>query len=79
MSNHTPETIAIQDNNGYITVVDVADADLASKKWYIVNLAKGGYATRTEWINGEHTNLKLHRIIMERILVGMALGYLTFR
>lgn len=57
----TDDCITIPLSRGFETVISPADADLLTLKWSATGTSKRPYAFR-------HPNMKLHRIIMERIL-----------
>ena len=56
-------TIQIEITRSLITVIDNVDADCAIISWYAT---KGGYAARTQKINGVKKVVYLHRKILER-------------
>lgn len=69
MSDHTPRTIEIQLTQGYETLIDELDADLASMRWIAsVNRSKCVYAKRIFTTNGRRSTAYLHRQIYERVL-----------
>lgn len=55
---------------GYNCLVDDQDADLATWKWYpLVQENKHGvYLQKSDMATGRSTTIRLHRIIMERVL-----------
>jgi hypothetical protein len=66
--------IAIELTQGYQTVVDDIDSDLAEKRWYVIRGGGEGryfnspYAYRSERKGGKKQSIRLHRVILERIL-----------
>lgn len=73
--NSTPKTISIPLTKGLVTIVDVADEDLAGLRWH----AKTGpskfngtsYAVRKVYEKGQSHNKKttpIHRVILSRII-----------
>lgn len=69
-----PETISIplsktgKHAGKYITVVSIEDADLAEFNWTVQIDTHTQYARRAIYPNGRHKKIKLHQVIMERIL-----------
>jgi hypothetical protein len=64
------EFVAIEMSRGFVTLVDTCDADLARFTWCV---GQNGYVNRLKHIaviEGKQVqeNLRLHRIIMERIV-----------
>lgn len=78
MSNNTPKpiqiplpiegaTLEMPLSRGYVTVVDAVDSDLTQYKWSVVD-ARNLYAIRRVQENGQRLTIRLHRLIMERII-----------
>ena len=58
---HIP--ISGKEGEGKFAIVSFEDADLADHLWYI----HSGYAARTEWNGGDREQLRMHRVVMERV------------
>ncbi len=61
----------LQLTKGFVAIIDDEDADLAEFKWttYIdLKRSSGPYAYRTLRINGKQKSLRLHKVILERML-----------
>jgi hypothetical protein len=66
MNNHTTE---IPLTKGYTTIVDDVDADLTNLKCHVwIGWTSGPYATTTLHYDDRKEAVRLHRIIMERML-----------
>lgn len=73
--NSTPETVTIPLTKGFITIIDVIDADLAAYKWYAIAKNESAYARRRKSKNFsvslqcEDSEIQhLHRLIMARVI-----------
>lgn len=60
--------IEIPLTQGYVTLVDDMDADIADKKWCVKCTPRSPYAIRSISIDGKATRLYVHRVILERII-----------
>lgn len=68
-------TIEIPLTKGYTAIIDDIDSDLAGFKWFALPRTKKNgetviYAGRTGWADGRKVNIKMHQIVMERIVGG---------
>jgi hypothetical protein len=66
-----PPTITIQLTQGYSTVIDAIDSDLAGLRWGTHTEKYTCYARRNERVAGQRTRLipvMLHRVILARML-----------
>jgi hypothetical protein len=63
-----PFTITIPLTQGYSTVIDATDADLAAVKWHTDVQTYTCYAVRTWRVDGRLRDFFIHRIILARIL-----------
>lgn len=54
----------------YIAIIDEIDADLGNFNWSVVKASKRDpiYAIRRPTISGKRINVKMHRVILERII-----------
>lgn len=69
MSKSTPETITIPLTKGYVAIVDLCDADLATLKWTAQIGGMTAYAYRQiRKPDGKLGKEYLHRVILARIL-----------
>jgi hypothetical protein len=67
----TTDTWRIPLTQGYVAIIDAVDADLTEVSWFAENTTKNHtvYAARSVYISPRRViTLKLHRVIMERIL-----------
>lgn len=65
----TPQDcIIIPLTRGYLTVIDQIDSDLLDFMWYADTTRDNTYAKRNAIVNGRRTVIRLHRVIMSRIL-----------
>lgn len=68
-NNHTPRSIEIPLTKGYVAIIDITDADLASRKWCINLSARGAYAVGSiKRENGARYNQIMHRLILSRAI-----------
>lgn len=58
----------IELTQGYQTIVDNEDADLAKYKWRVDNNRLNHYAVRSVQCNGKWAVVLLHRVILSRVL-----------
>lgn len=65
--NDTSDTITIQLTQGYSTIIDAIDADLAALKWWVRfgHRSDSKYATHT---SKSKKKVQLHRLILSRVL-----------
>ena len=66
-SDRTDSTIEIQLTQGYVTVVDAIDSDLAQMRWHIHIRNGRVYARRKEITDGRRQNVWLHHVIYHRM------------
>lgn len=66
-------TITLELSRGYTTIIDAIDADIVGYKWSAGISSGKLYAYRNVYVAEKRTALKLHRLIMERML-GFNLG-----
>lgn len=62
------KTIQIPLTQGYIALVDEADADLAGLKWRVLKWKDLIYARKTYYVDKKQKTLHMHRVILERVL-----------
>ena len=72
MTAQQPDTITIPLTNGYSTVIDVIDCDLAMVHWRAFRnpcyTAGKMVVQRSQRISGRQTSIYLHRVILGRVL-----------
>lgn len=68
MSDHTPQIIELQLSRGFVAIIDADDCDLAAFKWHCSESRGICYASRTTVENGKKYHIKLHRVIVARMV-----------
>lgn len=76
------ETFLIPLTRGYVAIVDAIDADLVNVGWCASTPMKPHYSPyaqktlpRVEWVDGKKIIIRLHRVVLERILGRKLLRY----
>lgn len=62
------DTIRIPLTQGYTTIIDAADGDLAQRCWHVEQYGSCFYARHTGPRSSGRKKTRLHRVVMERIL-----------
>lgn len=69
MTTDYSNTIIVPLNRGYFTAIDEIDADLVTCKFQVgISASTKVYAIKPSTLNGKYKPLKVHRLIMERVL-----------
>jgi hypothetical protein len=68
VESDVPGTIGVSLTQGFVSIVDEIDGDLADKKWSPLKSGTGVYVTRAIYIGSVAKSQFLHRVILERII-----------